>query len=388
MTAVSKNIEHLASSMEFFTSNLYQTVARNNSENLFLSPFSIATVLSMVYLGARSNTAKQLENILNAFSFQDKIHMAFQEYMNILQSESKNFTLKSANRIYANQKLLVSNDYKTELTKFYLSTIESVDFNKNAAQTKDAINQWVEDYTNGKIKNLIPDNALTPATLLVLINAIYFKGRWAEKFPEEATSKREFFLSVGKQIEHDMMYISDKFFIKMDENLGCKILELPYVGNSLSMFVVLPDEIDGLSALEQKLNPGFFHSLAERKGFRKSEVEVFLPKFRLETRFELKDILVNMGLTDLFDKEKSDLSGMASDNKRLYVSKVIHKAFVEVNEEGTEAAAATAGLVMCALSLEMGIEFKADHPFMFSIIDKRSKAVLFVGRVTNPQVKA
>lgn len=388
MTAVSKNIEHLATSMEFFTANLYQTVARNNSENLFLSPFSIATVLSMVYLGSRSNTAKQLENILNAFSFQDKIHMAFQEYMNILQSESKNFTLKSANRIYANQKLLVSNDYKTELTKYYLSTIESVDFNKKAAQTKDAINQWVEAYTNGKIRNLIPDNALTPETLLVLINAIYFKGKWAEKFPKEATSKREFFLSVGKQIEHDMMYISDKFFIKMDANLGCKILELPYVGNSLSMFVVLPDEIDGLSALEQKLNPGFFHSLTERNGFRKSEVEVFLPKFSLETRFELKDILANMGLTDLFDEEKSDLSGMVSDNKRLYVSKVIHKAFVEVNEEGTEAAAATAGLVMCALSLEMGIEFKADHPFMFSIIDKRSKAVLFVGRVTNPQVKA
>lgn len=388
MTAVSKNIEHLASSMDFFTSNLYQAVARNNNENLFLSPFSIATVLSMVYLGARNNSAKQLENILNAFSFQDKIHIAFQEYMNILQSESKNFTLKSANRIYANQKLLVSNDYKSELTKLYLSTIESVDFDKNAAKTKDVINQWVENYTNGKIKDLIPDNALTPETLLVLINAIYFKGNWAEKFPEEATSKRDFFIGVGQQIEHDMMYISDKFFIKTDANLGCKILELPYVGNSLSMFVVLPDEIDGLSTLEQKLNPDFFHSLSERKGFRKSEVEVFLPKFRLESRFELKDVLAKIGLTDIFDKEKSDLSGMVSDNRRLYVSKIIHKAFVEVNEEGTEAAAATAGIVMCALSLEMGIEFNADHPFMFSIVDKRSKTVLFVGRVTNPQVKA
>ena len=385
MAFVNKNIENLALSMDTFTSSLYQTVAASNSENLFLSPFSIATVLSMVYLGARSNTAKQLEDILNASAAKEKIHIAFQEYMSLLQSDSKNFTLKSANRIYANHKLPVSNDYKTQLNQFYLSTIESVDFDQKAAETKDAINKWVEQYTNGKIKNLIPDNALTPETLLVLINAIYFKGSWAEKFPEEATSRREFFLSPGQQIEHDTMYISDKFFIKTDSNLGCNILELPYVGNSLSMFVILPDHVDGLRSLEQKLSPGFFHSLIEKKGFRKTEVEVFLPKFRLEARFELEDILAKMGLTDLFNDEKSDLSGMVSDDKRLYVSKVIHKAFVEVNEEGTEAAAATAGLVMCAMSLEMGVEFKADHPFMFSIVDKRSKVVLFVGRVTNPQ---
>lgn len=386
MSTVTKNIENLASSLDFFTCNLYQAVAVNSNENLFLSPFSIATVLSMVYLGARNNTARQLENTLNASSFKNKLHEAFHEYMNHLLSESKNVTLKSANRIYANQNLPVSDDYKTQLTKFYLSTIESVDFDKKAVETKDAINDWVEQYTNGKIKNLIPDNVLTRDTLLVLINAIYFKGNWAEKFPKEATSKREFLLGPGQQIEHDMMYISDKYFIKMDADMHCKILELPYSGNKLSMFVILPDQIDGLGSLEQRLKPEFFQSMLQLKGFRKREVEVFLPKFRLESRFEMKDILSEMGLSDLFDKEKSDLSAMVSEKRRVYVSKVIHKAFVEVNEEGTEAAAATAGLVMCLMSMEIGIEFKADHPFLFTIVDKQSQTVLFIGRVTNPQV--
>ena len=339
----------------------------------------------MVYLGAKGNTAKQLEDTLKISFLKNQVHCAYREYLSLLQSDNKNFTLKSANRIYANQKLPVSNDYKTRLTQAYLSTIESVDFDQKAAETKDAINKWVEQYTNGKIKNLIPDNALTPETLLVLINAIYFKGSWAKKFPERATRKRDFFLNSNQIVKRETMHVTEKFYFKHEANLGCKILEIPYIENDLSMFVILPDNRNGLGLLEQRLDPKFFHSLVQRKGFSKIKMEVFLPKFRLETKYELNNILSKMGLTDLFDAAKSDLSGMVSYDMWLYVSQVIHKAFIEVNEEGTEAAAVTGGIIGITSIIKYP-KFQVDHPFLFCIVDNRMKIILFLGRINDPEI--
>lgn len=197
----------LAISLGAFTSNLYHAVRVKSNDNLFLSPYSIATCLSMLYLGAKGNTAKQLENILNISLMKERIHFANNKYLNLLQSDSQNFTLKSANRIYMNLNFPISDHYQTKLSQFYLSTIENVDFANNAPQIVDVINKWVDDYTNGKIQKLLAQRDLNANTVLVLLNAIYFKGRWAEKFPKRLTKKRDFFLKSDQTAKRETMYI-------------------------------------------------------------------------------------------------------------------------------------------------------------------------------------
>uniref|UniRef100_A0A0L8II25 Serpin domain-containing protein n=1 Tax=Octopus bimaculoides TaxID=37653 RepID=A0A0L8II25_OCTBM len=320
-SAKKQDISNLAASIDYFTNSLYQAVATGTNENVFMSPFSVATVLSMVYLGARQNSAKQFENVLKITSNPDSVALAFKEYFSLLKNSDKLVTFNSVNRF------------------------------------------------------------LTPQSVLVLINAVYFKGMWAEKFPEQATSSRKFYLSSGKTISHDFMYISEDFNTKISDNY--KVVELPYIGKAFSMFVILPNEINGLAALEKEINAKFLKDIVDRKGFEMMYLELNMPKYRLESSFKLGDVLKKLGLPDIFDPQKADLSGMTGGEKNIYASEMFHKAFVDVNEEGTEAAAAT-GMVMMALSAQIGMEFDVNHPFTFLIVDNRTKMIHFIGKVTIP----
>lgn len=242
------------------------------------------------------------------------------------------------------------------------------------------INKWVEDVTRQKIKDLIGEGAITALTRVVLVNAIYFKGNWANQFKPENTSKGKFKLIKGQEKECDMMHLTKKFRFGFNEDLKFSVVELPYSGDSLGMVILLPQKADGLPELEKSLTPKVLSAAMEQT--RSVEVNLQLPKFKMESSFTLNDALSSLGMQDLFIEGKADLSGVNGDTD-LSVSKVLHKAFVEVNEEGTEAAAATA-VVMRKRCAAIREDFIADHPFLFLIRDAKSGMVLFMGRLMAP----
>jgi serpin B len=261
--------------------------------------------------------------------------------------------------------------------KFYGVRITPIDYS-DEEKARHTINAWVEDKTGSKIKDLIGQGVLEAATRLVLVNAIYFKGDWASPFDPGLTSPASFFVTPGKSVDVPMM--SMKYTFRYAEGEGLQILELPYGGNDLSMLALLPKEVDGLARLEASLSlenlDGWTKDLAE------AEVQVSLPRFELSFPFRLDDTLKALGMPDAFS-DKADFSGM-DGSKDLFVGAVLHKAFVAVNEQGTEAAAATAVVMMMKAVAFPAIVFRADHPFVFLIRDNSTGSILFIGRVVNP----
>jgi len=254
-----------------------------------------------------------------------------------------------------------------------------VDFVGATEKSRQAINLWVEDQTNKKIKDLIPQGVLTALTRLVLTNAIYFKGDWASQFKESATKDASFKLGGGKTVQAPLMYQKGKFGYKEDRDV--QVLSMPYKGDDLSMVVVLPKKVDGLADVTANLTAAKIDAWTTR--LYKRDVYVHLPKFKVESQFGLNDVLAKMGMPDAFDSSKANLSGM-NGARNLYISAVIHKAYVDVNEEGTEAAAATA-VVVALRSAPRRTTFRADHPFLFLIRHNKTGAILFMGRLANPK---
>jgi serpin B len=276
-------------------------------------------------------------------------------------------------------------EYLDLVKKYYGVTITPVDYVGAADAATRSINRWVEEKTQNKIKNLIQPGLLDALTRLVLTNAIYFKGNWASQFDENRTKHDNFYLLSGQTIQAPMMAQKGKF--KYDEFESLQILELPYVGGGLSMIVLLPKETDGLPQLEKKLTVETLSKLTT--GLTEVEVKVFLPKFKMTSLFSLERTLAAMGMPDAFDRTKANFSGMDGHSNWLYIGAVVHKAFVDVNEEGTEAAAATAVVMRIKMARKplRPVVFRADHPFLFLIRDNRTGSILFMGRVLDPTKK-
>ena len=256
--------------------------------------------------------------------------------------------------------------------------MQNVDFSNDA--TRQGINQWVSDETNKKIENLLAE-PLDPMTRMVLVNAIYFKGDWAKKFDAKDTKKEKFYRSDDSSVDVDMMNMKKKFSMDYIRDLKTKVLELPYKGASLSMILLLPDDKDGLAKLESALTADHLMKLRVNPHGR-NDVVVALPRFILEESASLGETLCSMGMSEVFNSGHADLSQM-DGTRNLFLSKVVHKAFIEVNEEGSEAAAATAAVILCC-SMPRVLEFRADHPFLFMIRCNRTKSFLFMGKMENP----
>ena len=348
-----------------FAFKLYEQLATQDG-NLFFSPASIEAALSMTREGAAESTRKQFDFLLP------------QE--NVFPKVGTNVTLETANAIWTDQTFPILDNFKTAVTDKYAAEIRAADFIGQPDTERKTINQWVEEKTRDKIQKLLPAGTVTSMTRLILVNAIYFKGDWLRAFDPQKTEDAPFWTAPDKSVPVPMMRLNEKRF-RYGENESFQTLELPYEGEDVSMLLILPKERDGLDRIEESFAAGNFRTCFD--GMRLSDVNVFLPRFKIESTFpSMKTPLENLGLTDAFDARKADFSGISTE--QLFISDVIHKAFVEVNEEGTEAAAAT-GVIMKVTSLgPPPATFRADRPFIFLIQENESEKVLFIGRVANP----
>ncbi|XP_075682815.1 leukocyte elastase inhibitor-like isoform X2 [Rhinoderma darwinii] len=376
----------LATANGNFAIDLFKKLTESdNKRNLFFSPISISSALAMVYLGAKGNTATQMSKVLQFEKVKD-VHAAFQSLISEINKPDTDYLLRTANRLYGEKSFTFLDEFLGSTQKNYQADLQSVDFSAKPEDCRKEINSWVEQKTEGKIQDLLPSGSVDSLTRLVLVNAIYFKGNWSNQFDKNSTREMPFRLNKNETKPVQMMYKKAKYPMTYVGELFTKVLELPYVNNELSMIIMLPDDIQdgttGLEKLEKELTYSKFLEWTDPERLDITEMELHLPKFKLEDKSDLKSVLSDMGMPDAFDQSKSDFSGMSSNNE-LVLSKVVHKSFVEVNEEGTEAAAATAGIMTLRCAMIVPKIF-CDHPFLFFITHTQSRSILFSGRYSSP----
>jgi serpin B len=360
-----------------FATDLYGRL-KNQDGNLFFSPNSISTALAMTYGGAKNNTATEMASVMHFNLSNERLNAAYAARLNDLNATGKGYELNVANALWGQKGFAWQKDFIDSNERYYDAGLNELDF-AQTEQARQTINAWVEKNTHDKIKDLIQPGVLDSLTRMVLTNAIYFKGKWAQQFDPKMTFDGDFWTSGTDKVKARLMNEHGQFNYMENETL--QAVELPYSGKGVSMIVLLPRKRDGLSGLEEKLTA---KTLAEWTGAMKPvhDLAVTLPKFKMTTQFELNKVLQAMGMKDAFGP-KADFSGMGGDPGLLYLTHVIHKAFVDVNEEGTEAAAATA-VVASRAPGPVRPTFRADHPFVFVIRDNKSGAILFIGRLVKP----
>jgi serpin B len=362
-----------------FALDLYRRL-RTAEGNLFFSPYSISTALAMTYAGAGGTTRQQMAETLHFMPDGRTLHPTFSSLQSQIKGEPEKgaLELSIANALWVEQDFPLLKQF-TDLTgRFYEAGLNRVDFNHDGEKARRTINAWVEEKTKNKIQELIKPGVLDSLTRLVLTNAIYFKGNWARKFKPDRTKEETFWLAPGAAVTVPMMNGQDEFGYAEDEAL--QALDMPYAGDSLSMIMLLPRTVDGLKGLEEMLSTE--ELTARIPAIRKREVRVCMPKFTMTVQFELAKTLGAMGMPEAFS-EAADFSGMTG-GRDLFISAVVHKAFVDVNEEGTEAAAATGMAMRLTATPAPPPLFRADHPFIFLIRHNPSGSILFMGRVIRP----
>ncbi len=366
-----------------FAFDVYQQL-RKEEGNLFYSPFSISLALAMTYAGARGETERQMADTLSFALPQDRLHPAFNALDRHLAGLGKNvpagqgtgFQLSIANSIWGQHDFKFIEQYLDTMAVNYGAGMRLVDYMRAAEEARLLINGWVEDETKDRIKDLIPPGVITPDTRLVLANAIYFKASWLHQFSKQATAPGQFTRLDGSKVNVPMMHQGVR--TRYAEVDGVQAVELPYVGNGVSMLLLLPAE-GKFREFEASLDAARVKTVVDTLG--DYQVTLTLPKFEFESTIGLKEVLKVLGMTAAFDAT-ADFSGM--DGKRdLYIQDALHKAFVKVDEEGTEAAAATA-IIVGVTSMPQPATMTLDRPFVFLVRDRSSGTVLFAGRVLDP----
>jgi serpin B len=367
-----------------FAVDVYHQLAGRDG-NVFFSPYSIDKTLAMVWAGAHGETAREMASVLHFTLDPDRQHRAFRDMRRLLNTHRNparhDVQLLLACALWGQRGGGFEKPFRNLLQEYYGAGLEEIDFAASDKALK-TINTWAAERTNGKIPGLLPASALHPTTRLVLASAIYFKGDWVHTFNRGATRPETFRLSAVETASAPMMHLTETFGYFEGERLQC--LRLPYAGKDVAMIVLLPRKVDGLADLEGALTAqalaGFMGQMREQK------VEVALPKFKLTGEYALNEALEALGMRKAFHFGAADFSGMNGGREPLAVSAVVHKAFVDVHEQGTEAAAATAAVVdtLSASPRPVVPVFRADHPFVFAIADIRTGLVLFLGRVVRP----
>jgi serpin B len=389
-TTLSENGKVVVLANNQFAIDLYSQLANDHGharENIFFSPWSISSAFAITYEGARGDTADEIRSVFHFPSVTTTLREGYSEISTGLNSGNSGYILHTANALWAEKTHPFLPDYISTADRYYGAKTANLDFIKQPDASRITINRWVEDQTRNRIKDLIPDGAIDSLTTLVITNAVYFKGTWEKQFDTSGTAEEDFHVTTSQTVRVQMMKRTDKdakYWYTETDTL--QVLGMPYAhqdGNELSMLVLLPKD-KNLEAVEHSLDA---RNLAElNQALVYTQVYVYFPRFRMETTYSLSDTLSGMGMPSAFGG--ADFSGM-DGTKELFIDAVFHKAFVDVNEEGTEAAAATA--VVMTRSLSVPIDpipvFRADHPFIFLIQDNDTGNILFMGRMVSPAVR-
>ncbi|KAM9739152.1 serpin B9-like isoform 2-T2 [Dama dama] len=351
------------------------------SGNVFFSPVSLSSVLAMVLLGAKGDTAAQVAQVLS-LNTEKEFHQDFQQLLAELNKPDAQYLLTTANRIFGEKTYEFLSTFKELCLRFYYAELEQLSFAEAAEPSRKQINAWVSKKTEGKIPELLPANSINAETRLILVNAVYFKGRWSEKFDKEYTREMPFRINQKEQRPVQMMFQDGVFRLARIQEVQAQVLELPYADEELSMLVLLPNDHVPLSSVEKHLTWEKFLAWTQPHSMKKTQVEVFLPKFKLEMTYDMVSVLQGLGVLEAFQSGRADFSAM-SPSEGLCLSALAHKSVVEVDEEGTEAAAASAMLQVDSCMVNQP-RFCADHPFLFFIRHNGSRSTLFCGRFSSP----
>ncbi|RZB40074.1 Serpin domain containing protein [Asbolus verrucosus] len=379
VSSVPTSDQQFADGNKLFTAAVYKELLKTGDENILVSPLSAQIVLALTQSGAKDETAAQIRNGLSLLNSDQETRAAIDNLLTTLKSD-REYTLHTANKVYVKRDLPLKDEFKEVASRVYRADLENIDFSKKkeAAAT---INKWVEEQTENKIHNLVSPDVLGPSAALLLVNALYFQGSWTNTFKDRHTNQSDFYKTLTDVIRVDTMHSKGELYgYYEDPKLQVKYLEMHFNGKGASMVIVLPNEKDGLAALESQLDQVF-----SPPKFPYDIVDVALPKFKIESKTDFKKILQNLGVHKAFELGEADLSGIAGEKGDLAVSQVIQKAFIGVDEEGVEAAAATFVLPVLGSvgpQVKPPKKFVADHPFIFFI--KVNDAILFAGRVVAP----
>uniref|UniRef100_A0A8C2TYA4 Ovalbumin n=2 Tax=Coturnix japonica TaxID=93934 RepID=A0A8C2TYA4_COTJA len=367
--------------------------------NMLYSPLSIIAALAMVYMGARGNTEYQMEKALHfdsiaglGGSIQTKVqkpkcgksvnmHMLFKELLSDITTSKANSSLRIANRLYAEKSRPILPAYLKCVKKLYRSGLETVNFKTASDQARQLINSWVEKQTEGQIKDLLVSSSTDLNTTLVLVNAIYFKGMWKTAFNAEDTQEMSFNITKQESIPVQMMCLNNTFNVATLPEEKMKILELPYASGELTMLVLLPDEVSGLERIEKTINFEKLNEWTNPNNMEKRRVKVYLPRMKIEEKYNLTSVLMALGMTDLFS-HSANLTGISSAES-LKISQAVHGAFMELSEDGTEVAGSAEMTEDIKHSPELE-EFRAAHPFLFLIKHNPTNTIVYFGRYWSP----
>ncbi|XP_073485192.1 serpin I2 [Aquarana catesbeiana] len=366
-----------------FAVDLHQAIRSvDTEENIIFSPLGATLILGMIKLGARGATSEQIKEVLKLQGNQESEEFSeLRKLVSVISEENKEFAFNLANALYLQEGFHVKEQYLHSNRDFFKSEIKLVNFQDLKASAK-IISAWVERQTNGKIKHMFSSGDFEPLTKLVLVNAIYFRGEWKYKFSPDATHPQDFRVKKGNVTKIPMMHLqtATKIGYFSENNLKYKVLELPYKGDKVSLVLALPEENVEIEDLEKKLTEPVLRGWNTK--MTEETVEISLPRFKIEQKVDLKPALLNLKVTNVFD-QNCDLSGI-TDTSNLHISKMVQKVSIEVNEAGSEAAAST-GIQVAAMSIT-NHRFVADRPFLFFIRHNTSGSILFMGKVTNPDL--
>ncbi|KAG5311913.1 SPB10 protein, partial [Pseudoatta argentina] len=378
-------VQAVSQSAHLFSTNFVKTVSQEQSDNLICSPLSAHIVLSMAADGAAGNTEAQFKDVLKLPASKSQTLEGYQNLIDKLNNV-ENVTLKLANKMFIGKNFPIKPEYKQDLETYYKSGIQSVDFSKSQ-EAANTINIWCKEQTNDRIKSIINEGDVDASIALVLANAVYFKGLWAHQFDPKVTTDRPFHIDANTVKDVPTMYRKGNYKYTELPKYDAKCIELPYANKDVSMVIILPNKIDGLAALTDKLEEVSAECNSRLIQIYKREVRLYLPRFRSETKLDLKNTLSNkMGLSEAFSDE-ANFNGIS--DVPLKIDKVVQKAFIEVNEEGSEAAAVTAvSISICSAIIDNPLEFDVNRPFYYYIRhnERTSFISLFEGYVNIPEM--
>lgn len=379
-----------------FSLKIWRKLAEDKvDENIIFSPFSISTALAMVHLGAKGNTQRQLGDVLEISKIPNTHKQLADLSSAIVDTKSEGYRLISASRLFAGMDYSFLDSFLSDTKNYYGTEAEIVDFRKNLEVTRKKINAWVANQTSDEIKDFLAEGSINVDTAMVLINAIYFKGDWLFAFDPQHTFNDTFYVSRNENIPVKMMFMSKKLKIGFNSNYGVQLVELPYKSKELSMIIMLPRSTGEHVNLEREINEDILNSMVN--SLTEEKVEIYLPKFKMSFEQKLVPVLRNLGLESAFESGQADFSGM-NGKKDLYISEILQKSFIEVNEDGTEAAAATGIAFEVSFTnflestnegtnfqvMSLPPQIRCCHPFLYVIRHNATGSILFIGRVYRP----